>query len=56
MFNFVLERTKEPSTWRGASLFLTALGIYVEPAMYQQIMTVGVGVAGLIGMITADKK
>lgn len=56
MLNFFLERSKEPSTWRGVSLFLTALGIYVEPALYTQITTVGVGLAGLIGMVTADKK
>ncbi len=56
MLNFILERTKEPSSWRGVSLFLTALGIYVEPALYAQITTVGVGIAGLIGMFTKDKK
>ncbi len=56
MFNFILDRSKEPSSWRGLSLFLTAFGIYVEPTLYAQITTVGVGVAGLIGMVTKDKK
>ncbi len=56
MFNFILDRSKEPSSWRGLSLFLTAFGIYVEPALYAQITTVGMGVAGLIGMVTKDKK
>lgn len=56
MLNFILDRTKEPSSWRGVSLFLTALGIYIEPALYTQITTVGVGIAGLIGMFTKDKK
>lgn len=55
MFPFILDRAKEPSSWRGISLFLTAVGIYVNPEMYQQITTVGVGVAGLIGMFTKDK-
>ena len=56
MFPFVLERAKEPSTWRGLSLFLTAVGIYVDPSMYAQITTIGVGIAGLIGMVTKEKK
>lgn len=55
MLNFFLDRAKEPSTWRGFSLFLTAVGIYIDPTMYTQITTVGVGVAGLIGMVTKDK-
>lgn len=56
MLEFLLARGKEPSSWRGLSLFLTAVGIYVDPTMYAQITTIGVGVAGLIGMVTADKK
>lgn len=56
MFDFILARSKEPSSWRGISLFLTAVGIYVDPALYQQITVVGVGIAGLIGMVTKDKK
>ena len=55
MFSFILDRAKEPSTWRGTSLFLTAVGIYIDPNLYQQITTVGLSVAGLIGMFTKDK-
>lgn len=49
---FVLERAKEPTTWRGLSFFLTAVGIYIDPAMYQLITTAGLSVAGIIGMVT----
>lgn len=56
MLNYFLERGKEASTWRGLSLFLTAIGIYIEPTLYAQITTVGVGVAGLLGIVTKDKK
>lgn len=52
MLNFLLARSKEPSTWRGISLFLTACGVYIDPALYQQITTVGLSVAGLIGIFT----
>lgn len=52
MKQFILDRVKEPSTWRGFSLFLTALGIYVDPALYQLITTAGLSVVGILGMVT----
>lgn len=52
MKKYLLERASEPSTWRGISLFLTAFGIYVDPALFQQITTVGLSVVGLIGIAT----
>jgi hypothetical protein len=52
MKKFILDRAKEPSTWRGISLFLTALGVYVDPTLYQQITTIGLSVAGILGMAT----
>jgi len=55
MRNYFLARAKEPSTWRGAILFLTAIGVPIAPAMTEAIVTAGLGLAGLIGMFTADK-
>jgi uncharacterized transporter YbjL len=52
---YILERAKEPSTWRGLILFLTAIGVPVAPALAESIITVGLGLAGLIGVVTADK-
>jgi hypothetical protein len=52
---YILARAKEPSTWRGAILFLTAIGVPIAPAMTEAIVSAGLGLAGLIGVITADK-
>lgn len=56
MKDYFLARAKEPSTWRGAILFLTAIGVPIAPAMSDAIVTAGLGLAGLIGMITADNR
>ena len=55
MKTYILARAKEPSTWRGAILFLTAIGVPIAPAMSEAIVTAGLGIAGLIGVIAPDK-
>lgn len=52
MKSYILDRAKEPSTWRGILLFLTAMGVPVAPAMADQIVTVGLALAGIVGMAT----
>jgi hypothetical protein len=52
MKQYILDRAKEPSTWRGAFLFLAAIGIPIAPELANQIMAVGLGIAGIIGMST----
>lgn len=52
---FLLERAKEPSTWRGLALFASALGITIKPEAIDYIAALGMGASGLIGMFTADK-
>ena len=55
MKNYLLERMREPSTWRGLIMLLTAIGVPVAPAMADAIISVGLAVAGLIGVATPDK-
>lgn len=55
MKSYILDRAKEPSTWRGIILFLTAIGVPVAPALADSIITFGLGLAGLVGVVTADK-
>lgn len=55
MKNYLLSRAKEASTWRGLTLLLTAIGVPIAPAMAESIVSVGLAVAGLIGVISADK-
>jgi hypothetical protein len=52
MRQYILDRAKEPSTWRGAILFLTAMGVPIAPALAEHIVTVGLAVAGIVGMVT----
>ena len=52
MKGFILARAKEPSTWRGLFLFLAAAGVPIAPAMADQIVTVGLALAGIVGMVT----
>jgi hypothetical protein len=52
MKNYILERAKEPSTWRGVLLFLTAIGVPIAPQLADNIVTVGLGLAGIVGMVT----
>lgn len=51
---YILARLKEASTWRGIILLLTAVGVPVAPAMADAIISVGLAVAGLIGVATPD--
>lgn len=52
MFRYLLERAKEPSSWRGVILLTTAAGVNVAPELMNAIVTFGLGTAGLIGAIT----
>lgn len=55
MKDYLLDRAKEPSTWRGAILLLTAIGVPIAPAMAEAIVSAGLAIAGLIGVFTPDK-
>ena len=52
---WILDRLKEPSTWRGIVLVLTAAGVQIQPAMIEAVISIGIGAAGLIGVVTSDK-
>jgi hypothetical protein len=54
MKQYILDRAREPSTWRGAILFLTAIGVPIAPQLAEAIVTAGLGIAGLLGMLTRD--
>ncbi len=36
---YILDRAKEPSTWRGLAVMLGAFGVYANPDAIQQIGT-----------------
>lgn len=55
MKQYILDRAKEPSTWRGFILLLTAAGVPMAPALSESIISVGLAIAGLIGVVSRDK-
>lgn len=55
MKRYILERAKEPSTWRGLILLLTAAGVPIAPGLAEAIITTGLALAGLVGVVSPDK-
>lgn len=55
MKDYILARAKEASTWRGIILLLTAAGVPIAPALADTIVSVGLALAGMIGVVAADK-
>jgi hypothetical protein len=55
IFNVILERLSENSTWRGLLLIATAVGVRLEPELQNQIITVGLSSVGLINVIRKGK-
>lgn len=49
-WRYVLDRAKEPSSWRGLVWILTALGAHIDPDQALAIGTVGAAIAGAIGV------
>lgn len=52
---YILDRLKEPSSWRGLVMIATAFGVSVNPELMTAIITVGTGLAGVIGFVFKDK-
>lgn len=52
MKDYILDRAKEPSTWRGIVLFLTAIGVPIAPDLANHIVAGGLALAGIVGMAT----
>ena len=53
---YVVNRAKEASTWRGVVMLLTAVGLNISPEMADAIISVGIAVAGLVGILLPDSK
>lgn len=54
--DYALNRMKEASTWRGIVVAATGFGIQINPDMIEPIVSVGLAIAGLIGVLFKDKK
>ena len=56
MFKFICKRLTERSTWLGLIAFATACGVQIEGAVAEQVISAGVALAGLVGILTRDNK
>ena len=50
---YILDRLKEPSTWRGMAVLVGAFGMHLSPDL---IPAIGTAVAGVIGVIEVIRK
>ena len=55
MLDFILERGKEASTWRGLVALATAVGISVSPELSEALVALGLAIIGVLGVFTKDK-
>ncbi len=53
--SYILDRAAESSSWRGAILVATALGLRLEPELQNQIVAAGLGLVGLINLLRKEK-
>ena len=52
--SYVINRLKEPSTWRGLIMLLTAGGIVLSPGQVAMIVAAGTAAAGFVGTLFPD--
>ena len=56
MKDYIIARLGESSTWRGLTLLLTAAGVTISPELSTAIVSFGLGLAGLIGVVSKERK
>jgi hypothetical protein len=55
MKTWIMNRLKEPSTWRGLVWLLTVAGITLTPEQTKLIVTAGMALAGLLGVFLPER-
>lgn len=55
MFKYIINRLTERSTWLGLIALATACGAIIETSLAEYIVSAGVALAGLVGIVTRDK-
>lgn len=56
LWRYLLDRAREPSTWRGLILILSAAGTQVSPNQAESIIAAGIALAGIVGAFVADPR
>ncbi len=52
---YLLERLTERSTWIGITAVISGAGISIAPELTNSVISMGMGVAGIISMVTRDQ-
>lgn len=51
MWQYILDRFKEPSTYAGLGVLLTGIGVNIDPVLWQEIMGICMGIGGALAII-----
>jgi hypothetical protein len=51
---YLLDRAREPSTWRGIIALATAVGVSLSTQQAEAIIATGLALAGLVAVFTPD--
>jgi uncharacterized membrane protein len=54
--DWIIERLKEPSTWRGIIGLVTATGVALQPEQVEAIIATGLALIGVINVFRKEKK
>jgi hypothetical protein len=54
--NLLLNKLREPSTWRGITFLLSAIGVNLRPDLTESIITLGIAAAGTIEVVRKERK
>ena len=55
LWQYIVNRLKEPSTWRGLTILLTLAGVNVSPEQTTAIIAFGAAIVAFIGVFFPDK-
>lgn len=55
MLKYIINRLTERSTWLGLIALATACGASIETNLAEHIISAGIAVAGLVGVVSQDK-
>lgn len=53
--NYLFDRLKEDSTWRGILMLLTAAGVHLDPSQANAIIALGLSLVGFINVFRKQK-
>jgi hypothetical protein len=56
MKNYLLNRMREASTWRGMVAMITALGVALSPDQQTAVISLGMAIVGALGVFLPDQK